>query len=80
MLFLPWLHLEPNAVQALVSLMPGQGFQLIAGSCPVTSEHRQQVIPLPWDQSTSAPQPKVLNTGSTAHSPAYSIKMLHELG
>lgn len=43
-LFLLWLRLEPNGVHSLVPPMPGQGFQLIAASRPVTSEQREQAV------------------------------------
>lgn len=78
MLFLLWLHLEPSRVHVLVPLMPGQGFQLMAGSHPVTLENREQAVLLPGDKSTSVPQAKVLKTGSS--SPVFSIKMPSNLG
>lgn len=50
MLFLPWLRSEPNRAQVLVPLLPAQGFQLMAGSHPVTLEHREQAVLPPWGQ------------------------------
>ena len=46
----PLASLEPNGGHSLVPLMPGQGFQLPAGSHPVTSEHREQAALPPWGQ------------------------------